>query len=51
MVEFCAIWLNDLPLMGGVSKDYNPSNFLTGTVLDFDKHYKIPFQEYVEVHE
>ena len=51
LVYNAALWLNAFPPDSGVSRQYSPRTILTGTVLDFEKHCRLPFGAYVEVHE
>jgi hypothetical protein len=51
MMAHVVLWLNAFPPTSGVSTMYSPRTIMTGTALDFTKHYQIPFGTYAEVHE
>jgi len=44
-------WLNNFPVKGGVSKTLSPRALITGVQLDHNKHCRLEFGEYVQVHE
>jgi hypothetical protein len=46
IINLIVLWLNAFPPSRGVSKTY-----MTGTTLDYAKHWKLPFGAYVEMHE
>jgi hypothetical protein len=52
MVKYLAMiqtnQLNLFPAKGGVSKYYSPRMILTQEVLDYEKHFKIPFGSFVQ---
>jgi hypothetical protein len=51
MVSTCNFWLNIFPPKDGVSRAINPRELITGTTIDFNKHIRAEFGEYVQVHE
>jgi hypothetical protein len=51
LITFVVLWLNDFPSSSGVSQTYSPRTIMTGTMLDYSKHCKLPFGAYVETHE
>jgi hypothetical protein len=50
MLANVLLWINALPPSIGVSKTFSPWTMMTGTALDFNKHFQIPFGAYTEVH-
>ena len=51
LVYYVVAWLNNFPPKGGVSKTISPRQMFTGEKIDFNKHCKLQFGEYVQVHE
>jgi hypothetical protein len=51
MVSACNFWLNIYPPKDGVSRKINPSELITGVKIDFNKHIRAAFGDYVQVHE
>jgi hypothetical protein len=51
LINFVVLWLNAFPPSSGISKTYSPRTIMTGTTLDYNKHFKLPFGAYVETHE
>ena len=51
LVYYVVAWLNNFPPKGGVSQSISPRAMFTGVNLDFNKHCKLQFGEYVQVHE
>jgi hypothetical protein len=51
MVSACNFWLNIYPPKDGVSREINPRELITGVKIDFNKHIRAEFGEYVQVHE
>ncbi len=51
MVSTCNFWLNVYPPKDGVSRNINPRELITGVKIDFKKHIRAEFGEYVQVHE
>jgi hypothetical protein len=44
------MWLNLLPPAGGVSQTLSPQSIITGLHADSDKHCRLPFGAYSQVH-
>jgi hypothetical protein len=51
MVSTCNFWLNVFPPKDGVSRNINPRELITGMQIDYKKHIRAEFGEYVQVHE
>ena len=51
MVENAVFWINTLPVNSGMSCTISPWMLMTGTNIDFKKHYKIEFGAYAEAQE
>jgi hypothetical protein len=51
MVSTCNFWLNIFPPKDSVSRDISPRELITGVKIDFNKHIRAEFGEYVQVHE
>ena len=51
MVSACNFWLNIYPPKDGVSRNINPRELITGIKIDYNKHIRAEFGEYVQVHE
>jgi hypothetical protein len=51
MVSACNFWLNIYPPKDGVSQNINPRELITGIKIDYNKHIRAEFGEYVQVHE
>jgi hypothetical protein len=51
LITFVVLWLNAFPPSSGVSQTYSPRTIMTGTMLDYSKHCKLPFGAYVKTHE
>jgi hypothetical protein len=51
MIANVVLWINAFPPSSGVSKTFSPRTIMTGTALDFNKHFQIPFGAYAGVHE
>jgi hypothetical protein len=51
MVHASVFWLNMFPPNDGVSSKISPREILTGLKLDYNKHCKLEFGAYVQVHE
>jgi hypothetical protein len=49
MVSTCIFWLNVFPPKDGVSRNINPRELITGTKIDYNKHVRAEFGEYVQV--
>ncbi len=49
---YCSIfWLNSLPVADGISDRLSPRYILVGSTLDFNRHCRLEFGTYVQVHE
>jgi hypothetical protein len=51
MVSTCNFWLNVYPPTDGVSRSINPRELITGVKIDYNKHIRAEFGEYVQTHE
>ena len=51
MVSTCNFWLNIYPLTDSISRNINPQELMTGIKIDYNKHIRAEFGEYVQVHE
>ena len=51
MVSTCNFWLNVYPPKDGVSREINPRELITGVKIDYNKHIRAGFGDYVQVHE
>ena len=51
MISTCNFWLNIYPPTDGVSRNINPRELITGVQIDYNKHIRAEFGEYVQVHE
>jgi hypothetical protein len=51
MVSTCNFWLNIYPPKDGVSRNINPRELITGVQIDYNKHIRAEYGEYVQVHE
>ncbi len=51
MVSTCNFWLNVYPPKDGVSQKINPRELITVVQIDYIKHIRAEFGEYVQVHE
>jgi hypothetical protein len=51
MVSTCNFWLNVYPPKDGISQKTNPRELVTGIKIDYNKHIRAEFGEYVQVHE
>jgi hypothetical protein len=50
IVSTCIFWLNIYPPTDGVSRNINPRKLVTGVKIDYKKHIRAEFGEYVQVH-
>ena len=48
---FFVMWLNILPAKSSVSAAFSPQTIMTGTSLDWKKHFRAKSGEYCKVHE
>jgi hypothetical protein len=51
MVKSAIFWLNSFPNMKGISDNMSPRFIVTGQSVDYVKHCRYQFGEYVQVHE
>ncbi len=51
MVFLSVFWLNAFPNKLGVSQTLSPKTIVTGLVIDYDKHCRIEYGQYVQTHE
>ena len=51
LVYYCTFWLNSFPNESGVSETLSPRTIVTGESIDYTKHCKLEFGEYVQTHE
>jgi hypothetical protein len=51
MAEAAVFWLNAFPHERGVSRSLSPRTIVTGQTVDFVKHCKFEFGQYVQTHE
>jgi len=51
MVYNCVFWLNSFPHKDGVHDTLSPRAIMTGQKIQYDKHCKVEFGTYVQVHE
>ena len=51
LVYYVVSWINNFPPKGGVSATMSPRTMFSGTVLYCNKHMKIEFGSYAQVHE
>jgi hypothetical protein len=51
MAKHSVFWLNSFPHQNGVSADLSPSTIITSQAIDFNRHCKYEFGEYVQTHE
>jgi len=51
MVYNCVFWLNSFPHKDGVHDILSPRAIMTGQKIQYDKHCKVEFGTYVQVHE
>ena len=51
LIYYCVFWLNTFPARDGVSKILSPRAIVTGSHIDYNKHCKLEYGAYVQVHE
>ena len=51
LAKAAVYWLNSIPSNMGVSSVISPRTIITGQVLDYNKHCRYEFGEYVQTHE
>jgi hypothetical protein len=50
LVHYCNFWLNSFPNEDGVSRSLSPRLIVTGNHINYLKHCKLEFGEYVQTH-
>ena len=51
LVKNTVMWMNSFTADNGCSQEYSPRYIMTGKQLDFGKHARLEFGEYVQTHE
>ena len=51
LVYYVIAWINNFPPKGGISKFISPRTLITGVNIDYNKHCKLEYGQYVQVHE
>ena len=51
LVYFTVFWLNFFPSINGLSTTLSPRTILTGIIIDYKTHCRLPFGVYAQVHE
>ena len=51
MTKYSVFWLNAFPHINGISSTMSPRVMITGQTIDFNRHCKYEFGEYVQTHE
>jgi hypothetical protein len=51
MVSHSVFWLNMFPPNDGISDTMSPRSIITGQSVDYNKHCRLEFGEYAQVHE
>ena len=51
MAKACVFWLNSLPLQSNFGNELSPRTIVMGQRLDFKRHCRFQFGEYVQTHE
>jgi hypothetical protein len=51
MVYYANFWLNNFPAADGISNTLSPRSNVLGTKIDYNKHCRLPFGAYAQVHE
>ena len=51
IVYHSVFWLNSFPAEDGISPKLSPCAIVIGTLIDYNKHCKLEFGTYVQVHE
>ena len=51
LIYSCNFWLNVFPPAPGVSNDISPRELVTGMAIDYNKHCRLEYGTYVQVHE
>jgi hypothetical protein len=51
LIYNCTFWLNCFPYTEGMSATMSPRSIITGYHVNFEKHCKLKYGEYVQTHE
>ena len=51
LVYFCVFWLNSFPARDGISDTLSPRSIVHGSRIDFNKHARLEYCEYIQAHE
>ena len=51
LLHFITMWLNNFPIINGVSAEYSPREIILHHRLSYKYHYRAPFGAYYETHE
>jgi hypothetical protein len=51
LVNFAKHWIKLFPPSSGACDTFSPRTIMGCTLLDYEKHYKLPFGAYIEAHE
>jgi hypothetical protein len=51
LIGGCVFWLNSFPNENGVSRTVSPRTIMTGKTIDYNRHCKLMFGAYAQVHE
>ena len=49
--KYVVFWVNVFPPKSGISKTYSPRTIMTGTTLDYKKHFRLEFGAYADTHD
>ena len=49
--KYVVLWVNAFPPKSGISKTYSPRTIMTGTTLDYKKHFQLEFGAYADTHD
>ena len=50
IVKYCITMINSFPPKSGIETHLSPCNIVTGKTLDYQRDFKIPFGDYIQVH-
>jgi hypothetical protein len=51
LIYYSVFWLNSFPARDGISKTLSPRSIVTGSHIDYNKHCRLEYGAYVQVHE
>ena len=51
MAKSAVFWLNSFPRANGISKSTSPRTMITGQTVDYNRHCRHEFGQYVQTHE